>query len=55
MTEITVFNKRENKEESFTPEQALDWLEEIGLFAAYEMYSGADVTKLMNHAKGVKP
>jgi transposase len=39
---INVFNKRDQKHESFTPAQALDWLETVGRHAAYEMYSEAE-------------
>ena len=45
---ISVYNTQEQKAETFTPEEALEWLEEIGLFAAYKMYSKDDVTRLMN-------
>lgn len=47
---LTVYNKQESKEETFTKENCLDWLETIGMFAAYEMYSKQDVTRLMNFA-----
>ena len=50
---VTVYNKQEQREESFTAEAAMDWLETIGMWAAYEMYSKADVTRLMNFARDV--
>ncbi len=39
---ITVYNKQDKREESFTELEALDWLE-----AAHEMYSATDVKRLM--------
>jgi hypothetical protein len=53
MKTLTVKNNREHTEETFTPETAMDWLETIGMWAAYEMYSKSDVTRLMNFARAV--
>lgn len=50
---ITVYNKQDKREEGFTDIEAMDWLETIGLHAAYEMYSKNDVVRLMNFARAV--
>lgn len=49
--QLGVYNRLENTDQRFTREHAFDWLENIGLHAAYEMYSEADVVRLMNWAK----
>jgi hypothetical protein len=54
MKTITVHNHQEDKDEAFTPEQAFDWLETIGLHAAYEMYAERDVAQLMNFMRPAK-
>lgn len=48
---IVVYNQREKQEECFDALGAMEWLETIGLHAAYEMYVPADVTRLMNFSK----
>ncbi len=45
---ITVYNRQEAKEETLESSDVLEYLEEIGLFAAHEMYSERDVIRLMN-------
>ena len=50
---ITVYNKQEARSETFTADEALDWLETIGLHAAYEMYHNQEVMRLMNFARAV--
>ena len=47
---LTIYNRREFKEESFTKETAIDWLETIGIEAACDMYHPKDLNKLMNFA-----
>ncbi len=49
-TDLTIYNRREFKEESFTKETAIDWLETIGIEAACDMYHPKDLNKLMNFA-----
>lgn len=48
---IVVYNQREKQEECFDTSGAMEWLETIGLHAAYEMYAPIDVMRLMNFAR----
>lgn len=51
MKTITIFNLQEGGTETFTPEQAFNFLENVGLWAAHEMFKASDVTRLMNFMK----